>query len=341
MRTHSGFEKRRNLILSFTHRLIVRWLWGHGMMMMKDKDKDPTMGSDPEDIRELIKGRVLLNVPMKRFTSMKVGGPADGLFFPKDVDELRSVVRYARNKSIPTMILGKGTNVIVTDKGFRGWMISLTQGLKRFQMEGEIAEAEAGLPLQRLVQSSIQKGLTGLEAFFGIPGTVGGGLAMNAGAWGAELKDSLLSITFMNEDGDRVERPRSKLRFSYRKLDVSPSWIILKGRFQLGKGNKEEILGRIASYSEMRKKSQPLDYPSAGSIFKNPKEGPAGKWIEEAGLKGFKMGQAMVSDRHANFIINLGKATAEEIVRLMERVERTVYEKKGISLEREVKVVGE
>jgi UDP-N-acetylmuramate dehydrogenase len=213
--------------------------------------------------------------------------------------------------------------------------------MKKIQMDGGVVEAEAGLSLQRLVQFSNQKGLTGLEPFFGIPGTVGGGLAMNAGAWGAELKDVLLSVTLMKEDGEIAERPRSRLRFSYRGLAISPSWIILKGRFELKKGKKEEILERVRSYSEMRKKRQPLDYPSAGSIFKNPKEGPAGKWIEEAGLKGFRLGRAMVSERHANFIINLGKATAEEVIRLMEFIEKKIYEEKGISLEREVKVVGE
>jgi UDP-N-acetylmuramate dehydrogenase len=296
---------------------------------------------DVKDIRRLIEGTVLVNVPMKRFTSIKAGGPADGLFFPRDVDELRTVMRAARKRGLPTLILGKGTNLIVTGKGFRGWMISLTRGLTRFQIDGEVVEAEAGVVLQRLVRSSALKGLTGLEAFFGIPGTVGGGLAMNAGAWGEELKDRVLSVTFMNEEGERVERARSRLRFSYRSLHIPPSWVVLKGRFQLEKGNKEEILGRIKSYSEMRKRSQPLDYPSAGSVFKNPKEGPAGRWIEEAGLKGFRIGQAMVSDRHANFIVNLGRATAEEIVELMEWVERVVYKNQGISLEREVRVVGE
>ena len=289
----------------------------------------------------LIEGRVLVEAPMRQFTSIKVGGPADSLFFPKDVDELRKLVRYARRKSIPFFIIGKGTNLVVRDKGVRGWVISLTQGMKKIQLNGEVVEAEAGLPLQRLVQFTIQKGLTGLEPFFGIPGTVGGGLAMNAGAWGAELKDVLHSITLMKEDGEVVERSRLRLKFSYRRLDVPSSWIILKGRFQMKKGKKEEILERVKSYSEMRKRTQPLDYPSAGSIFKNPKEGPAGKWIEEAGLKGFRMGQAMISDRHANFIINLGKATAEEVIDLMELVERKIYEKTGISLEREVEVVGE
>jgi len=289
----------------------------------------------------LIKGKVLFDAPMRRFTSMKVGGPADCLFFPKDVNELREVIRFVRRKKIPFMILGKGTNLIVKDKGVRGWVINLTQGMKKIKIDGEVVEAEAGLPLQRLVQSSIQKGLTGFEPFFGIPGTVGGGLAMNAGAWGAELKDVLLSMTLMREDGEIVKRSPSRLRFSYRGLVLPPSWIILEGRFQLKRGRKEEILERVRSFSEMRKKKQPLDYPSAGSIFKNPKEGPAGKWIEETGLKGFRIGQAMISERHANFIINLGKAKAEEVIRLIEFVERKIYEEKGISLEREVKVVGE
>jgi len=289
----------------------------------------------------LIKGRVLFDAPMRKFTSIKVGGPADSLLFPTNVEELRKVVRYATRKDIPFLILGRGTNLVIRDKGIRGWVISLTQGMKRVQMEGEIVEAEAGLSLQRLVQFTIQKGLTGFEPFFGIPGTVGGGLAMNAGAWGAELKDLLLSITLMKEDGEVVERSRGRLNFSYRSLTLPSSWIILKGRFQLRRGKKEEILERVKSYSEMRKRTQPLDYHSAGSIFKNPEEGPAGKWIEEAGLKGFRMGQAMISDLHANFIINLGKATAEQVINLMEWVEKRIYEETGISLEREVRVVGE
>jgi UDP-N-acetylmuramate dehydrogenase len=294
-----------------------------------------------KEAQGLIEGRVFINAPMRKFTSIKVGGPADSLFFPKDMAELKKLIRFATRKNIPCLILGRGTNLVVRDKGIRGWVISLTQGIKKIQREGEVVEAEAGLSLQRLVQSTIQNGLTGLEPFFGIPGTVGGGLAMNAGAWGVELKDLVLSITLMKEDGGVVERSRARLNFSYRSLTLPPSWIILKGRFQLKKGKKEKILEQVRSYSEMRKRTQPLDYPSAGSIFKNPKEGPAGKWIEEVGLKGFRMGRAMVSDRHANFIVNLGKAKAQEVIDLMEWVEKRVYEEKGISLEREVRVVGE
>jgi UDP-N-acetylmuramate dehydrogenase len=289
----------------------------------------------------LIQGRVLFDAPLRRFTSLRVGGPADSVLFPKDVRELARVVQFARQKRIALLILGKGTNLIVKDGGFRGWVVSLTQGMNRVRADGEMIEAEAGLPLQRLVQFTIRKGLSGLEPFFGIPGTVGGGLAMNAGAWGAELKDAVTDVTFLKEGGEVIERPRERLRFSYRRLAIPPSWIILKGRFRLKPGKKEEILERVKSYSEIRRRTQPLDYPSAGSIFKNPKEGPAGKWIEEVGLKGFRMGQAMVSDRHANFIVNLGNATAHDVITLMDLMEKRIYQERGISLEREVRVVGE
>ncbi len=288
----------------------------------------------------LIQGKVLFDAPLRRFTSLRVGGPADTVLFPMDVRELTRVVRFARQKKIALLVLGKGTNLVVKDGGFRGWVVSLSRGFNRIQADGERIEAEAGAPLQRLVQFAIRKGLSGLEPFFGIPGSVGGGLAMNAGAWGAELKDVVTDVTFLNERGEIVERQRERLSFSYRGLSFPRSWVILKGRFQLKPGNKEEMLQKVKSYSEIRRRTQPVDYPSAGSIFKNPKEGPAGKWIEEAGLKGLRMGQAMISDRHANFIVNLGKATARDVLTLMNLIRKRIYEEKGISLEREVKVVG-
>ncbi len=294
-----------------------------------------------KEVQDLIGGKVLFDAPMKRYTSMKVGGPADVLIYPEDVEQLKTVVLHARRKRIPLFILGNGTNLVVGDRGIRGWVVSLTRGLKRIDLEGDVVEAEAGIPLQRLHQFSARQGFSGLETFAGIPGTVGGGLAMNAGAWGTEMKDVVRSVSFFNENGEAVERSSSRLKFSYRKLDFPASWIILKGRFQLRRAPKEEILERMKAYSEKRQQKHPLTYPSAGSIFKNPKEGPAGRWIEEAGLKGARRGQAMVSERHANFIVNLGKATAGEVIDLMNWVERRVYAEKGISLEREVKVIGE
>jgi UDP-N-acetylmuramate dehydrogenase len=305
------------------------------------KQGNPMLTNYQKEAQGLIRGRVLFNAPLKRYTSMKVGGPVDALLFPADVDELRALVHRAREKAIPLLILGKGTNLIVMDQGVRGWAISLTRGFRRIKTDGERVEAEAGVLLQRLVQFSAQRNLTGFEPFIGIPGTVGGGLAMNAGAWGSELKDLTLSVTLMEENGTIMERTRSKLQFSYRGLVTPSGSVILKARFQLKHGDREEIRERIESYSERRKRTQPLDYPSAGSIFKNPQNARAGRVIDEAGLKGFRIGQAMISERHGNFIVNLGKATAEDILHLMEWVEKKVYEKKGISLEREVKVVGE
>jgi UDP-N-acetylmuramate dehydrogenase len=294
-----------------------------------------------KEAQGLIEGRVIFNAPLKRYTSMRVGGPADTLLFPKHIEDLQKIVLHAGKKRIPVLILGRGTNVIARDEGVRGWVIRLTEGMKDVRIDGDRVEAEAGLSLQRLVQIALRRGLAGLEPFFGIPGTVGGGLAMNAGAWGTELKDVLLSMTLMRGDGTLTERPRSKLRFSYRRLDLPRSWIILKGKFQLTEEKREEILRRMNLYAKKRGESQPVGLPSAGSVFKNPKEGPAGKWIEAAGLKGFRMGQAMVSDRHANFIVNLGKARAEDLLSLMAWVQRKVFEEKGIVLEREVRVVGE
>jgi UDP-N-acetylmuramate dehydrogenase len=298
-----------------------------------------------QDYREealgLIKGTVILSAPMNRYTSIKVGGPADALLFPKDLEELKAVVRHAKRRRIPILLLGNGTNLIVRDGGLRGWVVSLVRGLKKVQTEGEVLECEAGVPLQRVVRTCMEAGLSGFEPFFGIPGSIGGALAMNAGAWGVEIKDLVLSVTCLNSAGRIVERDRPRLKFGYRHLDIPASWIILKGRFQLKRGKREKIHEAVKGYSQIRRRTQPLGCHSAGSIFKNPKEGPAGKWIEEAGLKGFRMGQAMVSERHANFIVNLGKARAEDILQVIDRVEKQVYEQKGISLQREVRVVGE
>jgi UDP-N-acetylmuramate dehydrogenase len=287
------------------------------------------------------RGRALFDAPLSRFTSMRVGGPADVLLFPQDRDDLRNVLGWAKKSGIPLFFLGRGTNVIVRDGGIRGWVICLARRFRKIAFEGEVAEAEAGASLRRLVQLASRRGLSGLEPFIGIPGTVGGGLAMNAGAWGNEIKDRLVAAVLLTGEGDVVEKRREELEFGYRRLTLPPSWAILSGSFRLTPGDPEEIRRRIEGYAARRKETQPLEYPSAGSVFKNPPEGPAGKWIEAVGLKGFRMGQAMVSDRHANFIVNLGGVRAEEILRLMERVESTVREKKGISLEREVKVVGE
>jgi UDP-N-acetylmuramate dehydrogenase len=293
-----------------------------------------------ESALDVIKGKMIFDAPMSEYTSMNVGGLADVLFFPRNIDELRKIIELSREKNIPYFILGNGTNLIVKDSGIPGWVISLKRGFKRIEVLGKEIEAEAGVSLNRLIQSSIEEELTGLEPLIGIPGTVGGALRMNAGAWGLEMKDIVSSISFMNIKGDVIERDRKELKFLYRRLAVPDSWIILKARFKLEKGKREEIIKKIKSYSEMRKKTQPLKFASAGSIFKNPKTVSAGKLIEELGMKGFRLGEAMISNIHANFIVNLGKAKAKDVIDLIDFIEKRVYEEKGILLEREVKIVG-
>lgn len=288
----------------------------------------------------LIKGKTIFDVQMKQFTSMRVGGRADVLLFPKDLEELKKVVKKSKEMEIPYYILGNGTNLIVTDKGIKGWVISLNQGFKKIEIYGDEVEAEAGVPIKRLIRLSLQKELTGLEPFAGIPGTVGGAIKMNAGAWGVEIKDRINSVTFMTQSGRMIERDRAKLQFSYRRLNIPDSWIVIKARFKLQRGEKNEIAKKIRSYLAIKKKAQPLGYPSSGSIFLNPKNHSAGKLIEELGLKGYRVGDAMISNIHANFIINLGKAKAHEIIDLIELIEKRVYEGKGIILKREVRVVG-
>ncbi len=289
---------------------------------------------------DLIKGKTIFDAPMKQYTSIRVGGKADVLLFPKDIDELKKIVKKSRKMGIPYYILGNGTNLIVTDEGIRGWVISLNQGFKSMKVHQDEIEAEAGLPLKRLINLSIREGLTGLEAFAGIPGTVGGAIKMNAGAWGVEIKDRVRDVTFMTSSGRIIERERVKLKFSYRNLNIPDSWIILRANFRLRKGEKSEILKKIRSYLAVKRKFQPLGFPNAGSIFLNPKGYSAGKLIEESGLKGFKIGDAMISDMHGNFIINLGKAKSHEIINLIELIEKKVYEEKGILLKREVKIIG-
>lgn len=288
----------------------------------------------------LIKGKMIFDAPMKQYTSMRVGGKADVLLFPKDLGELKKVVKKSQEVGIPYYILGNGTNLIVTDNGIPGWVISLNRGFKNIEINGDEIKAEAGLPLKRLIRLSIKEELTGLEPFAGIPGTIGGAIRMNAGAWGVEIKDRIKNVTFMTPSGRIIERKRTRLQFSYRRLNIPDSWIILKATFRLRRGKRDEVVKKIKSYLAMRKKIHPLRFPSAGSIFLNPRGHNAGKLIEESGLKGLRIGDAMISDKHANFIINLGEAKAREIIDLIKLIEKKVYEEKGILLKREVKILG-
>lgn len=292
------------------------------------------------ELKALIEN-VEFDVPMRTKTSFRVGGPADVLASPNDASELQRLVGYVKDKGLPFFILGRGTNLLVLDGGIRGVVIDLRAFNTLEVTDGDVVYAGAGVPLPKAVYFAMENSLTGLEFAAGIPGSVGGAVVMNAGAWEGEMKYVVESVTVMSEDGDVKELKRESLAFSYRNLKLPKGTIVLGVSFKLKAGDKEVIKERIGHVLQARKAKQPLDSPSAGCVFKNPPAGPAGKIIDEVGLKGLQVGGARVSDLHANFIVNNGNATAKDILSLVEAVAERVYEKKGISLEPEIKIVGE
>ncbi len=298
-----------------------------------------------KELRNLAKGKVLFDEGMDRHTSIGVGGRADALAFPESAAELGRLVAFLRAEGVPVFFVGNGTNLIVRDGGVRGAVVS-TKGLRSVRVEnrGEhraALHAEAGASLAEVVTLAAREGLTGLEFCAGIPGSVGGGIRMNAGAWGSEMKDVLESVDWLNGGGNRVSRQRAALHFEYRSLALPEGACILGGVFDLARGDRGTVEGRIREILKTRSGKHPLQYRSAGSIFKNPKGTPAGRIIDEAGLKGLTLGGARVSEMHGNFIVNLGGATARDIIGLIERVREAVRDRRGIDLEPEVQIIGE
>jgi UDP-N-acetylmuramate dehydrogenase len=263
------------------------------------------------------------------------------LAFPRNEQELERTVGIARKNGIPYLIMGKGTNLLVRDRGIRGLVINLTLGFRSISaVEGRI-RAGAGILLTELIGFAMERGLSGLTPLYGIPGTVGGGLAMNAGAWGSEIGERTESITAMNGTGRARQLSNEDLGFGYRSLDLPKDTIITEGIFFMQPQSRKEIREEIAAYQQKRTGSQPLQSPSAGSVFKNPVGVSAGKMIEELGLKGERIGGAEISRIHGNFIINVGGATADHVLDLICLIKERVHQERGITLEPEVRVVGE
>jgi UDP-N-acetylmuramate dehydrogenase len=292
------------------------------------------------------KGEIQYSVPMSAYTSFRVGGRVDYLAFPADLEDLQRIIQWCGQQGIPTFILGKGTNLLVRDGGIRGMAISLSRGFLRVEEvergpEGSLILAEAGESLAKLVEFSWKKGLTGLEFAAGIPGSIGGALFMNAGAFQGEMKDALDSIRLLDAEGRILEKPRDETKFSYRSIELRKGEIILGGKFRLRPENGFQVKSKVEELLRLRLNRQPYAQASAGSVFKNPPQGPAGKFIEEAGLKGYRIGDAQVSEKHANFIVNLGQARARDILALAEWARKKVFEEKGVWLEMEIQVVGE
>lgn len=287
------------------------------------------------------KGKVLFNVPMSDYTTFRIGGPADVMAFPQDEGDLRDIVAFAESKGFPFNILGGGSNLLVRDGGIRGIVINMTEGFKDVVwQEGCKAVVGAGATLASLVNDCRERGLSGLEFACGIPGTVGGAVIMNAGAYGGEMKDVVEGVEYAGKKGQKGFIPKSEMGFSYRKTELPKGAIVTRAHMRFEKKSMEEVSAKIKELTEKRRAVK-IGYPSAGSIFKNPEGNFAGKLIEEAGLKGEGVGGALISEAHANFIVNSGKAKAKDVLALMAMIRDRVYSKTGILLEPEVKVVGE
>ena len=290
------------------------------------------------DIQKFLRGTIAVDEPMANYTWMKVGGPADFYIEPADKQDVISLIEYFRERHYVWMILGRGSNVLVSDEGIRGAVINVENALAGIQREKNMVIAEAGVRLTKFVDFCIQNELAGVEMLAGIPGTIGGGVAMNAGAHGGEIADHLIEVEVIH-DGVLQRIKKDQDSFSYRRSRFAGD-VVLAASFQLEHGNKEKLSTIRRECILKRNESQPLDYPNLGSMFKNPPNTFAARLIEQAGLKGKRVGDAQVSEKHANFIVNLGHAKAADIVTLIDLVKRTVYQNSGLKLELEVKMVG-
>jgi UDP-N-acetylmuramate dehydrogenase len=297
------------------------------------------------ELKAMLHGPVLLDEELSRHTSMGVGGKADCLILPDDADELCAAVAHLKARGIPFLPMGNGTNLVVRDGGYRGTLVAmknLRSLAAREEADGRVViSAGAGLNLAELVSFTVREALTGLEFCAGIPGSVGGAVSMNAGAFGRELKDVLATVSLLDEEGAFREMPAATLAFSYRSLALSPGTIVTGASFRMEHGCREEIAGRVGEIMTLRKMKHPLEFPSAGSVFKNPKDMPAGRLIDEVGLKGARIGDAMISEKHGNFIVNRGHAKAADILALIALSRERVKRERGIDLELEVRIIGE
>lgn len=293
-------------------------------------------------IYTLDKERVLLKELMSKHTTFRVGGAADYFVMPKTAAEVEAVISICRRSKTPYYVLGNGSNLLVGDKGYRGVIIQIGKEMSSIIIEETALRVQAGALLSRIAKEAADHSLTGMEFAAGIPGTLGGAVVMNAGAYGGEMKDILQEVTVLNGEGQVMVLSNEELELGYRTSVVArKGYIVLEAVIRLENGNKEEIRGYMDELRNKRVSKQPLEYPSAGSTFKRPEGYFAGKLIQDTGLCGFQVGGAQVSEKHCGFVINKGNATAADIISLMQQVSEKVNEKFGVTLEPEVKRLGE
>ena len=283
---------------------------------------------------------VFIDEPMKNHTSFHIGGNADIFISAKSKDEIISAVSLLKENNVKITIVGNGSNLLVSDDGIEGAVICIGKDFASVTKNGNTITADAGILLSRLSSFAASNGLTGLEFASGIPGTLGGAIVMNAGAYGGEMKDCVISTTYINCGGNIRTINGEEHMFSYRKSFFKDGDIILSSTLSLQKGDEAVIKETMRSLSEKRREKQPLEYPSAGSTFKRPEGAFAAKLIDDAGLRGFSVGDAEVSEKHCGFVINKGKASFKDVMALMEHIKTTVKDKFGFELEPEVKIIG-
>ena len=281
-----------------------------------------------------------MNESLKKHTTYGIGGPADLMIFPKSKQDLIKVIEIINENKIQLTILGSGSNVLVSDNGIRGAVISLKNSLKQIEVDNNILYAECGTMLGKIVKHAVKNNLIGLENLNGVPGTLGGALIMNAGAWGGEISENLIHVEVINSKSEIQKIQKKDLNFSYRQSSFNKDDILLSAKFNLKKADKDIIKENFIEAQSGRKKSQPLNKRSAGSLFKNPKNNSAGKLLDEAGLKGFSIGDAKISEKHANFFINDGDATSKDMLMLIKKAHKEVKDKFNVNLSLEVKLMG-
>lgn len=284
---------------------------------------------------------ICLQEPMAGHTTFRIGGPADCFLQPENEEQLIQVQRYLSKMGIPFFVLGNGSNLLVSDGGYRGVIIQIGRKMSRIEVEGCIIKAQAGAPLAQVAKTAMEYGLTGLEFASGIPGTVGGGVVMNAGAYDGELSRVVVRVNAVNSEGESMELDNETMEFGYRTSAVKNSSLtVTEVIFGLEKGDREQIRAKMDDFAARRREKQPLEYPSAGSTFKRPEGYFAGKLIMEAGLRGYQCGGARVSDKHCGFVINTGGATAEDVRDVIHEVQEQVKDKFHVTLETEVIFLG-
>ncbi len=285
---------------------------------------------------------ILLDEPMSRHTTFRIGGPADYFVTPSGAEEIRAVTELCRNRKVPYYITGNGSNLLVGDGGYRGVVIQVFKRMNEIRIEGERIYVQAGALLSKTAAAACEASLAGMEFASGIPGTIGGALRMNAGAYGGEMKEIVERAEVLTAEGETLTLSVEELGMGYRTSVIAKNdYVALAAVLKLHKGSREEIRGRMEELKRKRVEKQPLEYGSAGSTFKRPEGYFAGKLIEDAGLRGYRVGDAQVSEKHCGFVINRGSATAAEVTKLMNDVMERVRENSGVQLEPEVKRIGE